>query len=109
MLVLLTVRAQDETPLTYSIRLSSTAAVDILLRSGADPNIPNSKGITPISAAAHKGCCDIMRLLIRGGADVNRVNPSGSTALIQVLLRHGNFTTFRLLMYVPFLALIAPH
>ncbi len=40
--------------------------------------------VTPISAAAHKGNIQIMKLLIDHGASVNALNTSGSTALIQV-------------------------
>jgi ankyrin repeat protein len=51
---------------------------------GADPNLPSKKGVTPISAAAHKGNVALMQPLIDAGAVVNTLNSSGSTALIQV-------------------------
>ena len=57
--------------------------VAALMNAGAKPNFMNRKGITPISAAAHKGNTDVMQILIDGGADVNMLNSSGSTALIQ--------------------------
>jgi ankyrin repeat protein len=60
--------------------------VHAILSSGVDPNMANRKGITPISAAAHKGNIQILSALIQAGAEVNGVNMSGSTALIQVLL-----------------------
>jgi ankyrin repeat protein len=50
---------------------------------GVDVNIPNKKGITPISAAAHKGRSAILQKLIDAGALVNAVNSSGSAPLIQ--------------------------
>ena len=59
-------------------------AVDALLTYGADPNLASRKGVTPISAAAHKGNIPMMQRLILAGAAVNAVNQSGSTALIQV-------------------------
>jgi ankyrin repeat protein len=55
-----------------------------LIKAGADPNILSKKGVSPISAAAHKGNLSIMQVLIDSGANVNAVNSSGSTALIQV-------------------------
>lgn len=61
-------------------------ALEKLLKIGADPNSPSNKGVTPISAAAHKGNILMMQLLIDFGAAVNSLNTSGSTALIQVHL-----------------------
>ena len=46
--------------------------------------MPSKKGVTPISAAAHKGNIHVMQLLIDAGSAVNSLNTSGSTALIQV-------------------------
>lgn len=67
---------------------------------GVDPNIPSKKGVTPISAAAHKGNIQLMQLLIEAGATVNSANASGSTALIQVTLSHFSFI-FILIMKTP--------
>lgn len=76
---------QDETILTHAVKLQNGPAVYALLEAGADPNFANKKGVTPISAAAHKGNTDIMRFLINAGSNVNALNNSGSTALIQVI------------------------
>lgn len=73
-----------ESPLIHCIKIQNEAAVDVMMRCKIDPNACNSRGVTPISAAAHKGYVPIMRLLIDAGAFVNAVNQSGSTALIQV-------------------------
>lgn len=77
--------AQEEgsTALVQAIKLLNIDAVEVLLQAGADPNKATKKGVTPISAAAHKGQVAIMTLLLNGGAQVNLVNPSGSSALIQ--------------------------
>jgi ankyrin repeat protein len=72
--------------LTHSIKNQFVEAVDALINAGADPNLSSKKGVTPISAAAHKGNVIIMEKLILAGAAVNAVNQSGSTALIQVYL-----------------------
>ncbi len=76
---------QDESLLTHCIKLQNMKAVDVLLKCGASPNQPSKKGVTPISAASHKGNVLIMQVLIDSGANVNAVNNSGSTALIQVM------------------------
>lgn len=75
--------------MTHCIKLQNIAAVQTLIQHGADPNLMNRKGVTPISVAAHKGNIAIMEILLRAGASVNAVNTSGSTAIIQV-------TTFQL-------------
>ena len=75
----------DDTILTHVVKMQNTDAVLALIKTGVDVNTPNRKGITPISAAAHKGNVSIMESLIRAGAHVNALNSSGSTALIQVL------------------------
>ena len=74
----------DDTILTHVVKNQNIKAVAALVKAGVDLNQFNRKGITPISAAAHKGNIDIMQLLIEGGALVNALNNSGSTALIQV-------------------------
>ena len=63
-------------------------AVVALIRAGADPNLANKKGVTPISAASHKGNTAIMEVLIEAGATVSALNTSGSTALIQVNIKY---------------------
>lgn len=74
---------EDETTLTHAIKFLNIPAVESLIKIGADPNLPNKKGITPISAAAHKGNIYILKVLVIAGAQVNGLNSSGSTALIQ--------------------------
>ena len=64
--------------------MQNIEAVASLLRAGVDPNVSNKKGVTAISAAAHKGNTDIIQKLITAGSSVNALNSSGSTALIQV-------------------------
>ena len=75
----------DDNILTHVVKNQNIGAVAALVKAGADANQFNRKGVTPISAAAHKGNIDIMQLLIEGGAQVNALNNSGSTALIQVI------------------------
>jgi uncharacterized protein len=87
--------------------VQNSAAVAALLEAGADPNFANKKGVTPISAAAHKGNTEIMRSLIDAGSNVNACNSSGSTALIQVRYRiHADiFLDMRRRLRKPFFTL----
>lgn len=87
----------DETVLTFCIKNQHEAAVEVLISCGADPNLPSRKGVTPISAAAHKGNVLIMQVLINAGATVNAVNSSGSTALIQAS-HFGHIEAVKLLL-----------
>mmetsp|Transcript_25235 Transcript_25235/g.42570 ORF Transcript_25235/g.42570 Transcript_25235/m.42570 type:complete len:814 (+) Transcript_25235:105-2546(+) len=96
---------EEDTALILAIRNLNTPAVYGLLAAGINPNAPNQKGVTPISAASHKGDTDIIQMLVDAGASVNAMNSTGSTALIQashfghlsavqLLLRHGGIADF---------------
>ncbi len=47
-----------------------TQVVDLLIRAGANVNLSNKSGFTPIACAAHAGYLEIVRLLIAAGADI---------------------------------------
>ncbi len=47
-----------------------TQVVDLLIRAGANVNLSNHSGFTPIASAAHAGYLEIVRLLIEAGADM---------------------------------------
>jgi ankyrin repeat protein len=53
-----------------------TQVVDLLIRAGANVNLSNHAGFTPIASAAHSGYLEIVRLLIDAGADIQA--PAGS-------------------------------
>ena len=79
------------TPLLRAAKVSDSAAIKLLLAHGADVNLPNVNGVTPIMAAAGVGSveCDTrggpgyldadvqertvaaLKLLVAAGADVN--------------------------------------
>jgi uncharacterized protein len=52
-----------------------------LLAAGADPNMPDRKGLTPLMLATQKRHKNIIALLISKGADVNATLKHGFTAL----------------------------
>lgn len=52
-----------------------------LLAKGHDP-APNSKGLTPLMAAAHAGALEPLRLLLAAGAPVDIHGSHGFTALM---------------------------
>jgi ankyrin repeat protein len=55
--------------------------VQFLLEHGADPNVLQNDGRTPLRIASKSGQSEIVRLLLEHGADVNLANDSGRTAL----------------------------
>ena len=59
-----------------------TAAVEALLRLGADPDATASDGWTALMRAAYKGHADAVAALLRGGAAVDAVDEDGATALM---------------------------
>ena len=69
------VRRQDSTYLNY------------LLARGADPNLRNERGETPLLIASSLGSTDMIETLVKHGANVNMGNSSGETALIRAVQR----------------------
>ncbi len=96
-----TTRLGAATPLFVAARESSARVIDLLLRSGADPNAPDEHGTTPLMMAAAAGNPEAVEILIEHGASVNaREGAHGQTALmfaaslgragaIRVLTAHG--------------------
>jgi len=71
--------------------------LSFLLAKGADPNIRDSKGMTPLARAAELGWVDGARLLISVGASVNTTNDRGETPLILAVQRR-DLPTVKLLL-----------
>ena len=84
------------TPLYRAARAGDVPAVKLLLAHGADPNLPNRFGDTPVMAAAGLGASkvdtrgkyitdqeavDTIDLLVAAGANVNATDMRGDTAL----------------------------
>src|SRR5271157_4538379 len=63
-----------------AVTTGDTATVKQLLSSGADVNERNSRGTTPLMAAAYKGNMDLAKLLVEKGADVNAKEEKGLNA-----------------------------
>ena len=76
-------RAQrGETPLLYAARPEGhPQTVLALLEGGAEVNVADDFGMTPLHGAAMIGDVDVARVLIDKGADVNRQTRDGYTAL----------------------------
>lgn len=78
----LQVNARDAlglTPLAWAAMMSDTDAIRILVRSGADANIADIRGMTPLMRTADAAC---MAELLRGGADTESLDSLHQTALM---------------------------
>jgi uncharacterized protein len=68
-------------PLHYAALVDNTGLVESLLVSGADPDIADVQGLTPLRIAAQEYSVASARLLLIAGADVNAVNLWGNGPL----------------------------
>lgn len=71
--------------------------VRFLLQRGADPNIRNKKGVTPLQLATSLGFTDGVEALIKGGASINIADQTGETPLISAV-HARNVALVRLLL-----------
>ena len=61
--------------------------VKLLLNKGADPNMENLNGLTPLHRAAYHGTRDMVKLLLDNGAEPDRADRDGRTPLHWAALR----------------------
>lgn len=79
--------SDGDTLLMDAIRQRRVASVEALLEGGADPNRTNSRGDTPVHAAAFSGDSAVLRAVLAHGGDADARNPNtGATPLIQAVL-----------------------
>ena len=87
------VNKRDEsgsTPLINACFFGKTDVVKLLLENGADSNLSNNVGNSPLHWTAiaanernSKECLDIMNILLEFNADIDAKNETGSTSLMQ--------------------------
>jgi ankyrin repeat protein len=70
------------TPLHRAVQREDLAAVESLLKAGADAKAANRYGVTPLFIAATTGNGPIAERLLRAGADANSAMPDGETVLM---------------------------
>lgn len=75
--------------LMASRRVSSSLLIALLLRAGANVNITNALGFTPLHIACTQGHTDAVQVLVNVGADVNARCRQGSPISLCVW-GHGN-------------------
>ena len=67
----------------YAVVVERLDLVTALLRAGADPNVADFEGITPLMVACDKGPpnIEVVKELLEAGADPARISKRGATAL----------------------------
>ncbi len=72
-----------------AVASKSLEAVQILIEYGADLELRDSSGSSPLHLASHEGLCDIVTCMIRAGAAVDAKNGTMCTPLI-IAVTEGN-------------------
>jgi ankyrin repeat protein len=60
---------------------AQAAMITFLISAGADPNVTDGRGVTPLHRAVRTRCAAAVKALLNGGADPKLKNGNGSTPL----------------------------
>jgi hypothetical protein len=60
---------------------AQVVTIDCLIKAGADPNVRDKQGVTPLHRAVRTRCAAAVKALLSGGADPRLTNRSGSTPM----------------------------
>jgi ankyrin repeat protein len=77
------------TPLLYAARENCLKCIDVLLEKGADIDLPDPDGVSPLHLAVMNANWDLAKRLIEAGADVNQWDIFGEGPLFTAI---GNYT-----------------
>ena len=83
--------------LFYAARISSLNVCEVLINCGANVNVTDSNGSTPLHCAACYRDADFCKILIDAGADTTAMDNSGDTPL-DLAMRMDNLLAIQLLL-----------
>lgn len=89
--------AQGAHSVLAAVKAHDAAAINRLLKQGADVNAPDVDGTTPLMAAVHERDTAMIQALLAAGADVDATNRYGATAL-HTAARNGDARSAELLL-----------
>lgn len=84
-----------EMPLLRAARNRDMKMVELLLKFGADPNLPNKKGEVPLQLIFEDADLTLTRALLKAGASVMNVNLNNAN-ILQAAVQGGHFKLARL-------------
>jgi len=97
LVVMLAVAEDGTTPLHRAVHNNDAAAVDRLIKAGANVNARNEYGSTAILEAVDSGNTAILEKLLKAGADANSPGPDGMTPLM-IVARNTSTKAAKLLL-----------
>lgn len=68
-------------PIHAAVAANHLGLVELLINKGADVNLRQTRGVTALQSAAHRGNLDIVKVLVAAGANTQAEMDSGETAL----------------------------
>jgi ankyrin repeat protein len=87
-----------QTALMWALSSRQAAAVDELVKHGADVQLASKTGFTPLMFAAQQGDVDSGRILIRAGAKANDAQPKSGLTPLLIASAMGNAKAVDLLL-----------
>ncbi len=89
--------ASGRTPLMAAVGRDNVETAEVLLASGASPQVADKRGDTPLHLAAERGDAALAERLLAAGAVVDARDRSGRTPLWRAA-RHGQLATVEVLL-----------
>ncbi len=77
---------KKSTMLLYSVEYEHLDIVEYLLENGADVNLSNQSGITPLMRAILTKNIDLIKCILKYDIDINKTDNNGETALVKAAI-----------------------
>lgn len=85
------------TPLCFTSTCNRLPMLKVLLKLGADTNMPDASGYASVGLAAEEGHVQVIHALAEHGADVNMANKDGETPIKFIAAQSGHANVIRTL------------
>ncbi|MEM9541186.1 MAG: ankyrin repeat domain-containing protein [Cyanobacteria bacterium P01_E01_bin.42] len=85
----------ESSPLHFAISAGNIDAVRVLISNGADLEIEEDDGVTPVLHAIMKHETEIVKLLVEAGADLNAWSRFGTVSEVAIKYGYNNLSDIR--------------